>query len=204
MSVRAQNWKASADDDGNLLCTFTLGSLDSEGVRRGPLTVILRRHNHERHAKVYAEIANGTIQSADMKIKKCGDGLGIAVTVMLPKREAVGENVLTVRTDAESFLIWKVGDDEERPPLHCDQVKQMIAAQDRQRQRWSDDLKFDKRYPAHVRRRMVHRRQKHQRHWENRRVNLIREAARLTVNFAVRRRCTKLIYQNFWVENPAL
>ena len=197
MSVRAQNWRAGKDSDGNLLCTFTLGSLDSDGVRRGPLTVILRRHNHERHAKIYQQVVEGEIESADMKIKPCKDGLGIAVTVMLPRKAVAGaDGVLRVRTDPASFLIWTMDEDESRPPLHCDMVRRMIAAQDAQRQRWSDDLKFEKRWPAHVRRRMVHRRAKMLKSWENRRVNFIREAARLTVNFAKRRRAAKIEYND--------
>ena len=197
MSVRAQNWKATADGDGNLVCTFTLGSLDSEGIRRGPVSVILHRHNHERHAATYQKIVGGEIQSADMKIKPCKDGLGIAVTVMLPRKEAAAaDGVLNVRTDAESLLVWKANEDEERPPLHADQAKRMIVAQDAQRQRWADDLKFEKRWPAHVRRRMNFRRSKSLRAWENRRVNLIRLAARMTVEFAKRRRLAKIEYDD--------
>ena len=194
--IRAQDWKSGRSADGDLLCEFTLSSRGAS-ARPGRITVVLRRHNHERHAKVYEQIVAGEIQAADLKIKPCKEGYGIAVTVNLPRRTVEkSETVLGVRTDPSSLLVWRVGADEERPPLHADQLRNMIVAQDAQRQRWSDDLKFEKRYPAHVRRRMIHRRSRSLRGWENRRVNAIREAARLTVNFALRRGASKIIYDD--------
>lgn len=197
LSIRAQDWQAEKDADGNLFVWLRLGSKIAEGLRGQRLKLQLRRANHHAHAAIYEKIIAGEVQSADAKLKPLGDGLGLAVTVMLPRKaKGTNDGVLMVRTDPESLLVWNHGGDDERPPLHADQLKRMLAARTRQNQRWSDQLKFEKRWPAHVRRRMNQRHDAECRRWNDRITGFIRLMARITIEFAKRRGCGKLVYDD--------
>lgn len=198
LPIKSDRWWASQSEDGGLMISFRLGSTLAQGIRSGRITAMLGGgRKHARHAAVMRKVITGELTARDLKLKPGGQtGVVACITVLMPRRAMESSGELLLRTSAQSLLTWNFGDGEDRPPLHFDHVRQILAAREAQQQRWSDDLKFEKRWPRRKRRRMLSRRHRSADRWNNALRTAIQQAAAMVSGVAKRGRVERVCYDD--------
>lgn len=109
-----------------------------------------------------------------------------------PRKTMSGE--LSVRTDAEAFWVYTVNDQVFK--YHAEHVRRWIVQHAVRRQRWSEDLKHEHRWPKPVRERMVHDHEAALAKHHNRMHSWVRTAAAMILGVAQRRRVGRVVYDD--------
>lgn len=170
--IHVDRWSVEREDGGSLVVSCPIGS------RRFSLR--LRGGARHRRARVAIErLLSGAAEKSEMTIyrvranesspdgrivdRTAGGGrkerfeLMAKLCLWLPRRErSEKDGAMILRTDSEHFFVATVPD---RDPwiLNADHVRRWVVEHSRRRQRMAEDLKYEKRWPARTRARMVER-----------------------------------------------
>lgn len=203
--VHNQAWKIAVDDDGGaLLLSVLLGA--------GRITLRLRGGPGFRAAReVLVRVAAGEYAKGELAIfqkpasnsRHRPGGVGHSPTavmakmiVWLPRKQARGQRgTLHVRTSGESLLVYHV-DQGEIKYYHADQVRRWVAEHRKKLDRLSDDTKYEKRWPARVRRGIAERREKWCRKQNNRLDSFCHQTSAMIAGFAERVKVEKIEYDD--------
>jgi hypothetical protein len=110
----------------------------------------------------------------------------------MPRAAAKEGRTLQLKRDAEGLLIWVL--DERVMKLNADQAVQWIAADANERQRMSEDMKREKRWPRRVRRNMVRRMEVRSSKRGNRMKTFCQQSAAMLAGFCARNGVAKVEY----------
>ncbi|MDP2623785.1 MAG: hypothetical protein Q8Q29_08310 [Actinomycetota bacterium] len=148
-SVRRQNWSLTTTEKG-YGAVFAVGELRRD--QRPEFGLILRTR---RDREIVEAIAEGRYARRTLEILPPGwDRSGKIVAKLvytMPRPEARGAaGLMPVRTGAESLLIATIGGEPFR--WNGDELRELIEAYERRRQRMSEDWKFEGRCPSDHRR----------------------------------------------------
>jgi len=176
-----------------------------------PLRVDDRRW---RQAKDLERILSGEADQAEAQLYCKGDPFkGGAVMVKLVahfrrERKDPGEKTLLVRTDPAAFLVAEVCEPATRTGevptkvlgdpwiLNADNVRRKVAEHDAFRQRMSEDLKHEKRWPGQTRERMNGHLDVRCRKVRDYLDNHAHTVSRMLANYALRRRCGTVVWDD--------
>lgn len=187
--LRPDSWKAKIDEAGGhplVKCSF--------GGRRWTLR-LRGGWQFKRLLAAHKKIAEGTAVRVEASLVGLCEGKGRnkKITKLLmkmvawfprePQRERSGEMLVT--TGGDAFCVATIG---QRDPwrLNADHVRRWIAEHEKYRQRMSDDLKFEKRWPKHVREQMLRAQDQRCRRQNHRLKNFIGVASKMIAGYAAR------------------
>lgn len=162
-----------------------------------------------RQLKAFDALTTGKAVKCEMAIyrksvsesrHRNGDGPHSCVMVKLvmwlpAETKKSGDKVLVLRRPADSF--WRA-EIPNRDPwlLHCDHLKSWIIGHEKRLQRFGDDTKFEKRWPATIRENMNTRREEVVRRQHNRLDSFSHNATKMLAAFASRQGVAKVVYEN--------
>lgn len=186
--VHNQNWSARYGKDRAPLVELSLPG--------GAVTLRLRGGSEMRRQLAgFAAIVNGA-RVGEAAVYRRGDRTMLKLVCHLPRKPA-GEltGTLCVRTDPNAF--W-VSEQDGRQPwiVNADHVRRWIASHTAYRQRMSEDLKFEKRWPAEVRRHMLQSLDDRCRKQNDRLTTWCHEASKMLAEFARRQKVAEVIYDD--------
>lgn len=125
-------------------------------------------------------------------------GLRIMVRIACRReaRDAPGEKTAVVRTGADPFLSLVVLGEERPWVLHAPWARMWIVEHTRFLRQFADDLKYEKRWPAHKRRGLNHYRERRCEKHDRRMKSFLQQTAAQVAGHAARRKCGRLVWDD--------
>lgn len=111
-------------------------------------------------------------------------------------RAEKGGETLYLRTDGESFLIYHVGLKGEVKHIKAEHIKRWEAKHARHLRAMAHDLKFEKRWPSHIRRQSGERQDLWVKKHKDKIDSFMNECTSIIANFALRQRVSTVIYDD--------
>lgn len=118
----------------------------------------------------------------------------VKIAAWIPRKEDGRDGTMTVRTDPDSFLVALIGE-EKLWNYHADHLRRWMSEHGRRSQRFSDDIKLERRR-GRARKEMFESRQKFCRKQNDRIDSAIHEISRMVVGVADRRKLAVLRYDD--------
>ncbi len=202
--VHNQGWSCVRGEGDRPCITVRLGE-------RRWLLVLRGGHEFRRQLQAWKQIALGqavqgelaligqTVTMSDhrngVEAREPGGGPRKSLRVMakmvawFPRKEAGPvQGTLFVHTSSPAFLVYHVGPDGEPKHLHAEHVKRWEAQHRRRLRSMSDDMKYEKRWPANVRANMLSAQNRWVKKYRDRLSTFTHEASAMLANFAVRQK----------------
>lgn len=141
-----------------------------------------------RHGHSKARNGGRNARSGRIMLKLC---------MWFPKEKSKQtDKTVMVRTDQDSFLVYSVEGDEKVSRLNADHLKRWVASYLWRSARYSDDLKAENRSGKRRRDVIVDGRQNFLTKHKNRVDTFCHQVSAMLVNYAVRRKCKKVVYDD--------
>lgn len=191
--VRSQEAKIERRDDGYHLSVTIPGGrneyrLDNHPTQRrmlSQLDAVMDGEARMGDVKLCARWRGGKIVGVDAKMAVTG------------KRVAkIGGQTAIIRTGNDALLLVELPDRSEPYVYNADNLRGVLAAYERWRHRASIDLKFEKRWPAHTRNRIVDGMQDRIQRHHSRLKTGIEQAVSCAVLYAQRHGCGSIVYDD--------
>jgi hypothetical protein len=148
-----------------------------------------------RQLSHFAAIVNGA-KRGEAAIYKRGDRTLLKL-VFHATRKPVGEltGTILVRTDPAAFWVCEL---QGRQPwiVNADHARRWVAEHTVYRQRMSEDLKYEKRWPVEMRRNMLRSLEDRCRKMNDRLATWCQEASKMLAEFARRQKAATVIYDD--------
>lgn len=153
------------------------------GRQLGQVRAVLEGRGRLGDAKLTARWKGGKIIGVDARI-----------AATLPVTAKVTGQTAIVRTGNDALVIVETPDRDHTFDIHAQHLRGVLAAYERWRHRASVDLKYEKRWPAHTRKRIVDgQRDRVQRHHARLKTG-IEQIASQVVGYCVRHGCGTIVY----------
>lgn len=197
--VRRQDWRASLLDSAHgpiPMLSFPLpgcGRVNLELDRRAELREPLRD---------FTRVVSGEAHGTDVKVVGVSRGgrlIGVKaiIAARFTRAIAVGEpeRVATIRTGPEALLTVEL---PNRPPfvLYAMHLKGVVSSYEKWLERYRTDLKYEKRWPAQKRRRMIAKCKPAIDRQKGRIDSELKQACAAVVGFVARQRCAVIVYDD--------
>jgi hypothetical protein len=210
--VRAQNWQYSRGPNGEHLLSVRLGSTAADGPRGKRWTLLLKGGSEYARSIAAMKRIGEDVRQGELLLVGRRSGQGgrkvedkpagggnerkaavlARITLTMPRAAAKEGRTLQLKRDAEGLLIWVL--DDRVMKLNADQAFQWIAADAEARQRMSEDMKREKRWPRRVRRNMVRRMEVRSSKRGNRMKTFCQQSAAMLAGFCARNGVAKVEY----------
>lgn len=147
-------------------------------------------------------LVTGAAHGADVKLTPLSRGgrvVGVKAVIAgrFPRTVAVGEpdRFATIRTGPDALMTIEV---PKRPPfiLYAAHLKGVLACYEKWLERYRTDLKYEKRWPAQKRRRMVEKCQPRIDRHKGRIDSELKQACAAVIGFVARQKCSAVVYDD--------
>lgn len=146
--VPADQYKLRAERDGDVLCDIRVGG-EWHTLR------LKQGKGHRERIDMIRELIAGRGERVEAAIIAGRNGPEIKIVAWLPRvpKAQQRSGVLTVRSTSDAFVV-AVGPNDRIWRLNADHIRRYIAEHAEVRQRFSEDLKYEKRWPKDTREKM--------------------------------------------------
>ena len=194
-------WRLEIGKGGAMLARLSLPGGAVEVSLRGGAG--FRRQITLLRRVIAGEIPAGEAKIIERRIGRFGTEeqsgrimVSFSIYVPVASLETSNGGVFRLRTDADSFLIGLFVDDRRLWRLHADHVRQWVAAHRAMKQRMADDLKYENRWPAGVRKQFIANREARLAKQRNRLDSWVHEASAMVAGLAARRGIVAVEYND--------
>jgi hypothetical protein len=197
--INTQAFKLFHDKERWVFSFRWLGEWHELYVRQG--------HEFRRQLKALEQLATDEAEVGEAALYEVSANVGdhrngvkrkrlmLKIAGWFPRPDVKAEGVLVARTVEDSFLIALHGDAEVWR-LNADHVRRWIAQDMARRHRLSEDLKAERRFPKAMRQGVIDRMGQNARSQRHRINSWMHESSTQLVNFALRRKCGTLTWDD--------
>lgn len=187
--VHNQRWSVREEEGRGLILSVPLAG------RRWDL--VLKTGGRGRQRAAVRKLIAGEAAAGELAIYERGSNVMAKMVMWLPRedRQRGRSGTLYVRTTEDAVWEYRIEDGEPRY-LYADHVRQWLAAYKRRSERATHDLKYEKRWPAKVRRRHLQDLEPMRRKHRARMDTWTHEATAMLAGFADRARVARVVYDD--------
>lgn len=151
---------------------------------------------YHRQLRSLTQIVSGEAKQCEAAIFQRGEDLRLKLVAWFPREASqAGEHVMVVRTDPNAMLVAEIDGDSKNPfIINRDDIKRRVAVHNIWRQRMSEDLKYEKRWPQKHRRGMREALEKRCEKQNNFLDNVCHQLSACLANYAARRKVGEVIF----------
>lgn len=206
--VRDEAWKVEGDERGAIFACRIKGQwyriplLGGRRHTRALKAVLACREPELKGPAVLDRIQNQAPKEARDRDRPNGGGqrgyftIGVRFALWVRRTaDKTASETLYLRTDPNSFWVYHVSDGEPKF-YNADHLKRWTSEHRNKLDRFSDDVKYEKRWPTKLRRRFVSSQDPSNDKFHHRMNSFVHEATAMITNFAVRNRCCRVIYDD--------